>query len=356
MIRSSNIVTCAKNRFTIAISSQFRRSNRSLSNDVVIRPMEDRDVDAADTTLRAAFNDLLGQDLFGDMDYIRTRSKYNTAAFVAELNDEIIGSHFTWSWGSFQGRGPMSISPKYQSMKVSNLLIDAVFQNISTNPSLRSSGLFTFPHSPKHLYLYGKKGYKPRYLTPVLMKTKTEFVSNLKSEKYEYGLVDDKININQTDDIIKKCKKLTNDVHDGLDLSIEINAVLDLGLGFIVFVRNKMNHNDDIDGFAVVHYGKGTEAGSNKSFIKFAVSKDETSFQELLNTIEKCVIDIGDIDVITGGMNLGRSKAFDIMFNKCKYKYSPLIGVALERNSDQFINDEYQGYNKSDVFIIDDWR
>ena len=86
------------------------------------------------------------------------------------------------------------------------------------------------------------------------------------------------------------------------------------------------------------------------------MSRDEASFEQLLNSIEKCVIDIGNIQVITGGMNLARYKAFDIMFNKCQYKYSPLIGVALERNSDMFINEDYQGYNKSNVFIVDDWR
>jgi hypothetical protein len=35
---------------------------------------------------------------------------------------------------------------------------------------VRQAGLFTFPHSPKHLGLYQKFGFWPQYLTPLVEK------------------------------------------------------------------------------------------------------------------------------------------------------------------------------------------
>eukprot|EP01084_Bolivina_argentea_P096633 173720_1 len=322
-------------------------------DNVIIRAMKPNDVNAADKVLRNAFNKFLGTDMLGDADYVYSRSQYATGCYVAEIDYKIVGSHFTTNWGSFQFRGPMSVDPAFQTNKIAHKLIDAVYTNMSSNANVRSYGLFTFPTSTKHLYLYNKKGFKPRYLTPIL--SKSVECSDTISHEYEYNIFDSKTfdTSYNRDELISLCKNVTNDIHKGLDVSIEINGVLDLGLGYIAIVRNKKS--DFIDGFSIVHYGAGSEAGSNKSYIKFASCRNAKGFQVLLNVIELYSRKIG-MKEICGGMNMGRDQAFDVMTKQCKYKYTPLIGVALERNSDMFLNSEYQGYNKSNVFIIDDWR
>eukprot|EP00483_Globobulimina_turgida_P004709 UN04718 len=184
-----------------------------LIEDVVIRHMEQTDIDTADKLFRKAFYEYLGFDKFGDADYVRSRSQYATACYVAELNDQIVGSHFTTNWGSFQFRGPMTVDPQHQSKKIAQKLIDAVFDNMSSNKNVKSYGLFTFPNSSKHLYLYNKKGFKPKYLTPILSKSiDTSINYKYIDTDYEYDIIDGKKTNYEKNAIIEACQQLTNDI------------------------------------------------------------------------------------------------------------------------------------------------
>ena len=100
--------------------------------------------------------------------------------------------------------------------------------------------------------------------------------------------------------LLNACSRLTNAIYDGLDMSVEIMSVIKQRLGDIVLVwdpdTNNNNNNKNLAGFAVCHCGKGTEAGSNTCYIKFAAVQPprrgddaliaESRFEGLLSACE----------------------------------------------------------------------
>ena len=318
------------------------------------------DVASADKVLRDSFLNYLGMEMWGDTDVIGTRCHYATGKYVAEIANEIVGLHFTINRGSFQYRGPMAVNPTYGSQKIGQKLMDRIFSDMCNNKEVTSYGLFTFPTSTKHLYLYRKQGFNPTYLTQMLSKTLDNDTNkdNTNTNVFNYNnnfsnaIITSQDGDMEKQGIIKECRMLSNMVHKGLDLTIEIKGLLDLDLGFIAMI---MDENDRVCGFGIIHCGKGTEAGSQNAYIKFGIAKDKTSFGFLLNTIEMHCRDMGNIKTIRGGMNTARVNAFNVMHGDCRFEYTPLIGVAMERNSEEYLNSGYQGYNKENIYIIDDW-
>src|SRR5262249_26376408 len=130
---------------------------------------------AADRVLRLAFGTFIGlpdpASFMGDAAYVLTRWRSDpTAAFVAELNGEIAGSNFATNWGSFGYFGPLTIRPDLWDQGLGKRLMEPImdrFQQWGT----KHAGLFTFAHSQKHIGLYQKFGFWPRFLTAVLAKT-----------------------------------------------------------------------------------------------------------------------------------------------------------------------------------------
>ncbi len=82
----------------------------------------------------------------------------------------LIGSNVATRWGSFGFFGPLTVLPEYWDRGVAQQLLQATME-IFDGWGLRHSGLFTFPQSAKHIGLYQKFGYWPRYLTAVMART-----------------------------------------------------------------------------------------------------------------------------------------------------------------------------------------
>jgi GNAT superfamily N-acetyltransferase len=86
---------------------------------------------------------------------------------VRELRECLITS-----WGSVGFFGPLSVRPELWDQGVASRLMEAtvaLFDRWGT----AHAGLFTFAHSAKHLGLYRKFGFWPRFLTPVMAKPVT---------------------------------------------------------------------------------------------------------------------------------------------------------------------------------------
>ena len=102
-MNNATICLCPKRfQITPTVSVICTRSYDKANIDVIIRRMESKDVDAADTVCRKAFNTFLGFDMLGDADYVRTRSQYVTDLYVVKLNNKIIGSNSATNLCSFQ--------------------------------------------------------------------------------------------------------------------------------------------------------------------------------------------------------------------------------------------------------------
>ena len=139
---------------------------------------------------------------------------------------------------------------------------------------------------------------------------------------------------------------MTNELHDGLDLTTEIRAVADQGLGETVLLWDDAS----LAGVAVCHYGAGTEAGSGTCYIKFGAARPgpgaEDAFFRLLDAVEILSATRG-LARLAAGVNTARHEAYRGML--ARGFRTDIQGVAMHRpNSD--------GYSRPGIFAIDDWR
>jgi hypothetical protein len=103
-------------------------------------------------------------------------------------------------------------------------------------------------------------------------------------------------------------------------------------------------------GFAVCHVGAGTEAGSGKCYVKFGAVRPgfhaALEFRPLLGACRDFAF-VSGAKTLAAGVNLARFEAYREML-QAGFR-TTRQGVAMERNA-------AEGYNRPDVFLIDDWR
>ena len=156
---------------------------------------------------------------------------------------------------------------------------------------------------------------------------------------------------------LDKCRLLTNSVYDGLDLKHEIVSVNYQNLGdTILLYRNNNNNTADKDdnknltGLAVCHCGAGSEAGSGICYIKFGIVKSDSNSQENFRILLKATSLLAKdrhMSKIVAGVNTERSEAYRYMV-ACGFR-ADIQGIAMHRPNES-------GYNRPDVYLIDDWR
>jgi hypothetical protein len=202
----------------------------------------------------------------------------------------------------------------------------------------RHEGLFTFPHSPKHIGLYQKFGFWPRFLTAVMSKpveAREESVSTFAESTAFERLA-----------ILEACKALADAVFEGLDLGREISAVFAQQLGDTVLVWS----GSRLAAFGICHCGPGTEAGSGACYVKFGAVQPgptvERDFERLLNACESLALS-RDLGKLVVGVNAGRPEAWAAL--RARGFHTEMQGVAMQRPNEA-------GYNRPGVFVIDDWR
>ena len=317
-------------------------------NDIVIRHMAEGDIPEADRIIRLAFGTFMGHEAPENYraDAMYANPRYNadpSASFVAELNGKIIGSNFGLHWGSVGIFGPLTIHPDYWNKGIGSKLMEPVVRCFE-KWGVTHSGAMTFANSPKHINLYRKFGYHPRFLIPVMSKKiEHKFIpSNSKSTWLRYS--ESKEN---QDKYLEGCSQVTNTIYPGLDLELEIKAVDKMSLGDTVIL---FDENKEIAGFAVCHCGINTEAGNDKCYVKFgavkANSDSQSIFMNLLSACEEFAVSKG-LSILVAGVNAGRYDAYQSMLNQ---NFSiDFLGVSLHRPN----ND---AYNIADRYVMDDWR
>jgi len=314
--------------------------------EVTIRLLSERDLPVADRIMRLAFGTFLGMpdplQFMGDADYVRTRWPADpSAAFGAEMAGELVGTNFATRWGSVGFFGPLSIHPDLWDRGIAQQLLIPTMKLFDTW-GIRHAGLFTFASSTKHVGLYQKFGFWPRFLTS-LMDLSVGAEPGPDSTEFkrfsEYSAGEKQISL-------QACQALTNSVYEGLDLGREIRAVDDQQLGDTVLTWDGVA----LAGFAVCHVGAGTEAGSGKCYVKFgAVRSAPDAAREFRRLLDACreFARLCDAKTLGAGVNLARLDAYREML-QAGFR-ATMQGVAMQRNADP-------GYNRPDVFLIDDWR
>src|SRR5580692_1896849 len=133
------------------------------------------ELEEAHRIVRLAFGTFLGMrdplEFMGDRNLIAPRfGSTHVKVLAAREHGRLIGSNVVTRWGSFGFFGPLTVLPEYWDRGVAQRLLEATM-TIFERWGLRHTGLFTFPQSAKHVALYQKFGYWPRYLTAIMTRT-----------------------------------------------------------------------------------------------------------------------------------------------------------------------------------------
>jgi GNAT superfamily N-acetyltransferase len=299
-----------------------------------IRALAEHDLDAADRIYRLAFGTFLRlpdpMQFGGDSDRVLTRWRAAPDAVLAAYDgDQLIGSNFLTRWGSFGFFGPLTVHPDRWGSGAAQLLMKATMERFR-QLGLDDIGLFTFPHSAKHVGLYQKYGFWPQHLTAVMAKQLDSKDRPPPPPAANWR------------DELEGCRQLAEAIMPGLDLTSEIVALKSLGLGELVTLRDDAG----CAGFAIMHCGPGTEAGSGAGFVKFGAARDPAAFRQLLQETERTARAIG-LEQLIAGVNTARMAAYRQLLD-AGYK-TVLQGVAMQFNN-------RPGFNRPDCLVIDDWR
>lgn len=311
-----------------------------------IRLLGEDDLPAADRIVRLAFGTFLGMPdptkFMGDTDYVRTRWIADpSAAFGAEMGGELVGSVFATRWGSVGFFGPLTVVPELWDRGVAQQLLRPTM-DLFDEWGVTHAGLFTFSNSPKHASLYQKFGFWPRFLTCLMDLPVGTETSPVRAQRTAFS----EISADKKQLCLKDCRELTNSIYEGLEVEREIRAVDEQQLGDTVLTW----HEGTLAGMAVCHVGPGTEAGSGKCYIKFgAVRSGPNAAREFRRLLEACreFAHERGARLLSAGVNLARLDAYREML-EMGFR-TTTQGVAMERNG-------APGYNRPEVFLIDDWR
>jgi len=311
---------------------------------VVIEALAETDLPAADHVMRLAFGTFLGlpepTSFMGDAAYVAPRWRADpNAAFAARAEGRLVGSNFATNWGSVGFLGPLTVHPQQWDRGIATRLLAPTLDLLVRRGHSRL-GLFTFAHSPKHVGLYEKFGFRADLLTAVMAKPLDTRARP--PAPFVYSDLPER----ERESCLAACRELTARIYDGLDLANEIRAADVQRLGDTVLLLD----GTTLVGFAVCHCGPGTEAGSETCYVKFgAVLPGRAAAERFGCLIEHCerLAAVRGLATVHAGANLARCEAYDELRRRGYRAW--LQGVAMSRG-------QGEGYNRPSVFLIDDWR
>lgn len=316
------------------------------NKSIKISPLRKTEVGEADRIFRLAFGTFLGLpnplDFLGDRDFVRSRWRSPHVEVIgARDNGRLIGSNIATRWGSFGFFGPLTVLPDYWDRGVAQRLLESTI-TIFDKWGVRRTGLFTFPQSAKHIGLYQKFGYWPGYLTAVMTYTPEPTTQPKPSDAL---VLLSTLSKTKREQAVQACARLTHTIDKGLNLTGEISAVLAQRTGEVVLIYTRTV----LDGFAICLIGPGSEGAEKTCYIKFAAARYGTGagqrFEKLLDACHTFASSRGA--TIEAGVNLAREDAYRRM-RAHGYRIA-MNGVAMQRP-------HAVGFNRSDAYVIDDWR
>ena len=235
--------------------------------------------------------------------------------------------------------GPLTVRPDLWQKGVAKRLLQATME-LFEKWDIRQAALFTFPHSAKHIALYQKFGFWPQFLTPVMSKAIEQ-----QQEGGGWSLYS-KTPASERELSLRQCFELTDAIFAGLDLEREIRTLGDQKIGDTVLLRE----GDVLMALAICHIGKGSEAGTGSTYIKFGAVRPGKDAPALVTV---CFLRVSRLAAERGtrrllaGVKMARHHAYRAMIDRGYRTY--LQGVAMQRPKRRL-------YNRPDCFVIDDWR
>lgn len=311
---------------------------------ITVAPLAENQLPAAERIFRQAFGSFVGLDdpltFSGDCAYTATRWRTDPEGAIAALRDgELVGTNFAVRWGRFGIFGPLSVRPDLWDQGIARLLLDATMARFASW-GITDAGIFTFAQSAKHIGLYLAYGFYPRFLTAVMAKPVAAAADLLPAACLSGVSGEGRAAV------IAKAATLTDAIHPGLDLGLEMRGVQAQALGDTVL----LHEDETLVGVAVCHVGRDTEAGSGVCYIKFgAVAPGAAAavrFERLLALCERFAA-LRGAEQLIAGVNTAREPAYRAMLAAGFRTF--VQGVAMHR-------DNRPAFSRPDAFVIDDWR
>jgi GNAT superfamily N-acetyltransferase len=312
---------------------------------VTIRLLQREELADAERIFRLAFGTFLGvpdpTQFAADSDHIISRWIADPSrVFGAAVDGKLVGTNIATNWGSVGFFGPLAVLPEFWDKGIGSALMVPIMERFTAWGN-RHLGLFTFPDSPKHIHLYEKFGFFPRFLLPIMSKAVLPTASPAVDWTTYSALAE-----SERAEAIAACRTLTDAVLDGLDVTCEIETVRTQGLGDTVLLID----GSQVNGVAVCHCGEGSEAGKDICFVKFGAVRPGAQaglhFAKLLSACEEFAGSRG-MTSLGAGVNLGCDAAYRQM-RQSGFR-TDFIGVALHQANEP-------GYHRSDRYVLSDWR
>jgi GNAT superfamily N-acetyltransferase len=311
---------------------------------ITVRPLAEADLVTADQIFRQSFGTFLGipdpSAFRGDAAVVASRWRANPEAALGAYDGEtLVGSCFGARWGSFAFLGPITVRPELWNQGIAKLLLEQTVA-LFDRWGIRQAALFTFPQSPRHIGLYQKFDFWPRYLTPVMSKPVQ------KPRNTGEALHFSKLTTAERATSLRHCAEITDRIFPGLDVRSEILSIAEQRLGETILVSDRQG----LAGFAACHIGAGSEAGTGNLFVKFGAVRPGAEAPELFGLLlDACESVAGGSNCreIHAGVNTARHQTYRIMLDRGFRTI--LEGVAMLRPNEA-------GYNRPDCFVIDDLR
>jgi GNAT superfamily N-acetyltransferase len=306
--------------------------------------MAEGDRAEAGRILCSAFGTFLGtpdpEHFWADRDYVFGRfGAEHVKSYTAELDGAVVGGNFATRWGSVGFFGPLMVRPDLWNRGIAQPLIEAVSKAFD-EWGVRHAGLFTFAESTKHIHLYGKFGFYPRFLTAI-MAAPARAGGNTGWSRYSELTEGDRHAAEAL------CREVSDAVYAGLDLGAEIRTTTARRLGDTLLLWERPNR---LAGFAVCHWGPASEAGDGCCFVKFGATRPgqraAEHFVALLDAGRALAAAVGTPKLLAG-VNLAREEA---------YRYMAENGFRTEIQGVTMHRPNECGYSRRGLFVLDDWR
>jgi GNAT superfamily N-acetyltransferase len=311
-----------------------------------IRPLAERDLPEAQRIVRHAFGTFFGvQDLdnfWTDFDYVYGRhGAEHTVSFAADEDGALAGVNFATRWGSVGFFGPLSTRPDLWNRGIAQPLVEAVCGAFE-EWGVSHAGLCTFPHSTKHVWLYQKFGFYPRYLTSIMAAPAAAGIADGgRSSRHS------ELPAGQRQAAENAARELCEQLYPGLDLGGEIRTCTMRHLGDTVLL---WEGDSRLAGFAICHWGAASEAGEGCCFVKFGAVRPgagaDRRFAALLDACGALARSVG-MENVLAGVNLAREEAYRQMLAR---GFRGRVHVVTMHRPNE------PGYSRPGLYVLDDWR
>lgn len=310
--------------------------------DMVVRPLAAADLPAASRINRAAFSQFFGipdpAKFRVGADVIGPRWRlWPEAGLALDIDGTLAAVGLMVRWGSVAILGPVTVAPEHWSKGLARALMPKLIEQAGRG-DFAFTGLVTHPQSPKHVRLYESFGFRMQRITAVMAKP----VSATPAAARQFSLLPEAERAQYS----AAMRELTDGVFPGLDVSAETDDLAAHGLGETLLLES----GGRLDAMALCHFGPGSEASEGQVYVKFAASRGgknaQPRFRRLLAACEAFAALRGASQLIAG-TNTGRAEAYELMQR---------AGFRTLMNTVAMTRPGTDGYNRPEIFAIDDWR